>query len=110
MRLHLQPGDVIKVKKHQEILETVTEDLVNRGMSFHPDMVRYCEQSFRVSKRLSRLINERTGHLLELRNECVVLENAPCNGRFTKPLLCPRGMSPYWREIWLEKVDAGGAS
>ena len=102
-RLNVLPGDRIKVRTHAEILETVTEDLVNRGMTFHPDMVRHCSRSFRVSKRLSRLINEKTGQLMELKNECVVLEGARCGGRFTRPLLCPRGMPPYWREIWLKR-------
>ena len=51
-------------------------------------------------------MNEKTGQLLELKNQCLVLEGAPCVGRFTKPLLCPRGMSPYWREIWLERVES----
>jgi hypothetical protein len=40
-----------------------------------------------------------------------VLEGAQCVGKFSKPLLCPRGMSPYWREIWLEPTqgsEAGG--
>jgi hypothetical protein len=99
----LQPGELVKVKTHVEVLETLTEDLVNRGMGFHPEMVPYCARTFRVSKRIRRLINEKTGELMELKNDCLVLEGAPCTGRFTKPLLCPRGMSPYWREIWLER-------
>ena len=106
LRLNLRPGDFVKVRSHAEILETVREDLVNRGMSFHPDMVRHCGHNFRVDKSLSRLINEKTGQVIELKNECVVLEGARCGGRFTKPLLCPRGMSPYWREIWLERTDS----
>jgi len=105
LRLDLRPGDLVTVRSHAEILETVTEDLLNRGMSFHPDMVRHCGRSFRVGKRPARLINEKTGQLMELANECVVLDGARCAGRFTRPLLCPRGMSPYWREIWLERVN-----
>jgi hypothetical protein len=103
--LGLKPGDTVRVKDHPTILSTVTEDLVNRGMAFHPDMVPYCSQTFRVGKSVGRIINEKTGQLIELRNPCIVLEGASCRGRFTKPLLCPRGMSPYWREIWLDPVD-----
>jgi hypothetical protein len=109
--LGVQPGDMVKVKSLDAVLDTVTEDLVNRGMGFHPEMVPYCDRSFRVGRRLRRLMNEKTGTILELKNECLVLEGAQCVGKFSKPLLCPRGMSPYWREIWLEPTqgsEAGG--
>jgi hypothetical protein len=109
--LGVQAGEIVKVKTQAEVLETVTEDLVNRGMGFHPEMVPYCGQSLRVGKRLQRIMNEKTGQVMELKNQCLVLEGAPCNGLYTKPLLCPRGMYPYWREIWLERVPpaASGA-
>ena len=50
-------------------------------------------------------MNEKTGQIMELKNPCLTLEGVGCEGRFTKPLLCPRGMAPYWREIWLEKAQ-----
>lgn len=106
-RLGLRPGELVRVKTHGEVLETVSEDLVNRGMRFHPEMVPYCGKTFRVGKRLRRLMNEKTGQILELKNECLVLEGTTCAGRYTAPLLCPRGMAPYWREIWLQRVEPG---
>ena len=108
--LKLKPGELVTVKKLDEVLDTLNEDLFNRGMGFHSEMVPYCDHTFRVGKRLGRLINEKTGTILELKNECLVLEGAPCLGRFSKPLLCPRGMSPYWREIWLERADDSDAA
>jgi hypothetical protein len=104
--LGLQPGDLVKVKTHKEVLETVNEDLVNRGLGFHSEMVPYCSHTFRVGKRLRRLMNEKTGQIRVLKNECIVLEGTSCEGRFTRPLLCPRGMAPYWREIWLSRADS----
>lgn len=105
LTLNLQPGELVKVRAHDDVLDTVSENLVNRGMGFHPEMVPYCDGTYRVSKRLRRIINEKTGQLIELKNGCLVLEGVPCAGRFTKPLLCPRGMAPYWREIWLERTE-----
>jgi hypothetical protein len=55
-------------------------------------------------------MNEKTGQVMELKNECVILEGAPCVGRYTNPLLCPRGMYPYWRENWLERMEPAGCS
>jgi hypothetical protein len=100
----LHVGDIVRVKSHAEILETVDEELKNRGMSFHAEMVPYCGRELRVFQRAGRIMNERTGKLMVLRNECLVLDGADCVGRYTNPLFCPRSCYPYWREIWLERV------
>jgi hypothetical protein len=105
--LNLQVGELVRVRDHQAILGTVDERLVNRGMGFHPEMVPYCGKTFRVEKRVRKLINERTGKLVELKNPCLVLTGADCIGRYTKPLNCPRASNPYWREVWLERVEPG---
>jgi hypothetical protein len=103
--LGVQVGDLVRVKSQTEILKTVDEDFRNRGMGFHPTMVPYCGREFRVMQRAGRIINERTGKLMVLKNECLVLEGADCVGRYTNPLFCPRSCYPYWREIWLEKGE-----
>ncbi len=104
-RLDLQPGEVVRVKSYREILTTVDEGLRNRGMNFHPEMVPHCGKKFPVLMRVGKLIDEKTGRLMTLKNECIVLDGADCLGRYTKPLRCPRACYPYWREIWLERVS-----
>ena len=37
-----------------------------------------------------------------MRSPCIVLEDIVCEGAFNAS--CPRAITPYWREIWLEKV------
>jgi hypothetical protein len=108
--LNLQRGDVVRVKPHHALLETLTEDWKNRGLGFHPEMVPYCERTFRVERRLTRILDEKTGHLVELKNPCITLEGVHCVGHYAKPLLCPRGMAPYWREIWLERTSDDAVS
>ena len=44
----LKEGDVVRVKGGDEILATVDELLVNRGMAFHPEMMPYCGKTFRI--------------------------------------------------------------
>jgi len=105
VNLGLKEGDFVRVKSSQEILATVDETLVNRGMAFHPVMLPYCGKTFKVQQRVHKLINEKTGQLVELKNSCLVLENAECSGSCTRPLSCPRACPPYWREIWLTRVD-----
>jgi hypothetical protein len=103
--LGLQVGDLVRVRRVEEILETVDKRLFNRGMGFHAEMVPYCGKTFRVKQRLHRIINEKTGRLITLKNSCLVLDGVSCYGRFAQPINCPRAMPPYWREIWLERVE-----
>lgn len=107
VNLGLKEGDLVRVKSADEILATVDEQLFNRGMSFHAEMMPFCGKTFRVSQRVQKIINERTGQLKQLKNSCLVLEGADCHGTCTRPLSCPRACPPYWREIWLERVDDG---
>jgi hypothetical protein len=105
LKLDLRPGELVRIRDHHEILATIDSEFRNRGMAFHPEMVPYCGRTFRVSRRVRRIINEKTGHIMELKNDCLVLEGADCVGRYTKPLFCPRACYPYWREIWLDRVS-----
>jgi len=108
--LGLQVGELVRVKDSEGILDTVDELLANRGMNFHPEMMPYCGKTFRVKERVQRIINEKTGQLKQLKNSCLVLEGADCHGCYTLPLNCPRACYPYWREIWLERVNAAAES
>jgi predicted DNA-binding antitoxin AbrB/MazE fold protein len=105
MKLDLQPGELVRIKSHAEILDTVNLSLMNRGMGFHPELAPFCGKTFAVKGRVRKIINEKTGHLMELKNPCIVLEGLHCGGFFTKPLFCSRDCHPYWREIWLERVN-----
>ena len=105
VNLNLKEGETVRVKSLDQILTTVDELLVNRGMGFHPEMSPHCGKTFRVSQRVRKLINEKTGQLVELKNSCLVLDGADCHGRYSRPLNCPRACPPYWREIWLERVE-----
>ena len=108
--LGLQVGDLVRVKTMEQILDTVDKRLGNRGLGFHPEMAPYCGKTFRVKQRLHKILNEKTGRLMTLKNSCLVLDGVGCNGRYTQPLNCPRALPPYWREIWLERVETGAAS
>ena len=98
----MQPGELVRVKSLEEIVATLDVNNVNRGMSFDGEMVRYCGQEFRVLRRVEQIIDERTGKMLRFKNPCVVLEDVTCVAAYHRQ--CPRGIYPYWREIWLERV------
>ena len=101
--LDLQPGELVRVKSLEEIVATLDTNNANRGMSFDGEMVRYCGREFRVLRRVEQIIDEATGKMLRFKNPCVVLEGVTCVAAYHR--LCPRGIYPYWREIWLERVE-----
>jgi hypothetical protein len=107
-RLGLEPGELVEIKSRDEVFSTVTEANVNRGLYVDEEMTRYCGGQFRVSHRVTQIINERTGEMLHFKNPCIVLDNVTCRAEYSdKRLMCPRRITPYWREIWLRRV--GGA-
>jgi hypothetical protein len=102
--LDLQPGELVRVKSKEEIVATLDTRNRNRGMSFDVEMLKYCGRQVRVLRRVNRIINEATGKLMVLKNPCIILEDVICTSDYHR--LCPRGIYPYWREIWLERVQS----
>jgi hypothetical protein len=112
VELNLQPGELVRVKSHEQILRTVDTSNRNRGMYWDAELVPYCGGTYKVLKRVTKLIGERTGKMQEMKSPCIVLDSVVCQARYSScRLFCPKGMYPYWREIWLERiapVDASG--
>jgi hypothetical protein len=105
-RLSVQPGEQVRIKSYREILNTLDVNEFNRGMKFDAEMVPFCGKTYRVLDRVRRIINERTGKMLDLRNECIILDGVTCQACYAKQRrFCSRGIYPYWREIWLQRVD-----
>jgi hypothetical protein len=104
--LNLQPGELARVKSHQEILQTLNTGSKNRGMYWDAEMVPYCGGTYRVLKRVTKTLDEKTGKMLEMKNPCIILDSVVCQSRYSGcRLFCPRSIYPYWREIWLERVE-----
>ena len=105
-KLDLQPGEVVRVKSYRDILGTCDRANKNRGMRFDAEMVPYCGGTYRVLKRVTRIIDEMTGRMQILRNACIILEGVVCQARYSEcRLFCPRSVYPFWREIWLERIQ-----
>jgi hypothetical protein len=107
-KLGLQSGDLVEVRPLEEIGATLDDNLKHRGLSFSEEMSPACGKRFRVKNRVDRLIDERTGKMIELKNDCIVLDGFVCNGnRSPGALFCPRESYPLFREAWLRRVDDG---
>lgn len=108
--LNLQPGELVQVRTRDEIMSTINEDRKNRGLTFDVEMVPYCGKMFRVLGRVERLINEKNGAMTQISGDCIILEGVTCSGCFSdNRLFCPRSVYPYWREIWLKRVNGPDA-
>ena len=101
--LDLQPGELVEVKSKEEILETLDRTGHNRGLRFDVEMLKYCGRRARVQSRVSRIVDEKTGRMLRLPGDCIILEGVICTADYHQ--FCPRSIYPYWREIWLRRVQ-----
>jgi len=106
--LNLQPGELVEVRSKEEILATVDRRLRNRGLSFDREMVKYCGHRYRVLRRVEKIVDEKTGAMMQLPKDCIILDGVICVGDLHE--FCPRGIYPYWREIWLRRVEEPAGS
>ncbi len=105
-RLNLKPGDYVRTKSQAEIEQTLDESGKNRGLSFDPEsMAPFCGRTFRVRASVTKILDEVTGKMLQMKQPCIILEGVFCNSEYSNCRLnCPRAIPAYWREIWLERV------
>jgi hypothetical protein len=102
-QLDLLPGDLVRIKSKEEIEATLDTTGRNRGLSFDGEMSNYCGRTARVRARVNRLIEESNGEMIDIKSDCILLEGVVCAGDYHR--FCTRAIFPYWREIWLEKID-----
>jgi len=102
--IDLQPGEVVRVKRKSEIEQTLDHNSRNRGLWFDGDMHRFSGGEYRVATRVEQLIDEKSGKMVHLRNPCIVLESVSATGEYLA--FCPQNERIFWREAWLERVEA----
>jgi hypothetical protein len=103
--LDLQPGDLVQVRDPTEIEGTLDANGLLRGLSFDREMLPYCGGTYRVQDRVQRLIDDRTGRMIEIASDCLILQGVVCSGeRSHGRWFCPREIYPYWREAWLRPM------
>lgn len=101
--LNLQRGEIVEVRSFDEIVTTLDKHGKNKGLTFEPDMKIFCGKQFKVRNRLDKMILERSGKMIDVKNS-VILEGVTCECYFAFGG-CPRKEFQYWREIWLKRVN-----
>jgi hypothetical protein len=104
-KLDLRPGELVQVRTLAEIELTLNAGQRNRGLWFDIEMLPHIGRTYRVHSRVERILEEKTGRMLTLKGDCIVLEDVVCSGCLSKDrLFCPRGLYLFWREVWLKRV------
>ncbi len=98
--LNLQPGELVEVKTSQEIMATLDRSGRTRGLSFMPEMWKFCGKSYRVFKRVDQIMVESTGSLRKIYNT-VLLDGVYCDG--SEHRNCDSSCFHYWREAWVRR-------
>jgi hypothetical protein len=79
--LSLQAGDLVNVLSKGEIMRTLNDLQQNRGLFFDVEMVPYCgRRDLEGLRRVERIINEKDGRMMEMRNPCPVLDGSRVAG------------------------------
>jgi hypothetical protein len=102
LRLDLRSGELVEVKRFGEIRETLDVKNRNRGLSFDVEMTKYCGGTYRVLSRVEQIIDHKSGAMVRLDNDCIILEGVTTRGDHHR--FYPQNEYPFWREIWLRRV------
>ena len=79
-KLGLEAGELVEVRSLDEIGATLDDGARHRGLRYSEELTAACGKRFRVKNRVDRLIDENTGRMIELKNDCIVLEGFVCSG------------------------------
>jgi hypothetical protein len=104
--LNIQPGELVRVRPADEIEATLDETGHNRRLSFDREMLPYCGRTLRVKERVDQIIEDKTGRMLKIPKDTLILEGAVCSGqRSAGRWFCPRKIYPFWREAWVQRIE-----
>jgi hypothetical protein len=102
--LGLEVGDWVEVRSAKEIFATLDQHGKFKGLSFTPEMMKFCGKRFKVYKKLENIILEATGELRRIKSPTVLLEGVFCDGEAHGK--CDRSCFCFWREAWLRRADS----
>ena len=99
----------MRIRSKEEIARTLGRDGKHKGLWFDREMLPFCGKTVRVLRKVDRIIDERSGRMIEMKNDCYILEGIVCSGdRSFSRRFCPRAIYPYWRACWLEPLTEVG--
>jgi hypothetical protein len=106
VKLDVKAGDRVRVKPLAEINTTLSVNNRNRGLAYNPEMSPFCDREHKVEHRITRIVDEKSGRMLDMKGSCILLEGGYCESRYhPEALFCPKRIPQYFREAWLERAE-----
>jgi hypothetical protein len=100
----LRSGDAVRVRSEAEILATLDATGRLDGLPFMPEMLRYCGSTARVYKRADKTCDTITPGSHRRLHDTVHLDGLRCDGEAHGG--CQALCLLFWKEDWLERIDA----
>jgi len=99
----LRPGDLVTVRSFPQISSTLDDSGSLDALPFLPEMLKYCGQTFRVRRRVNKLIQEGVGASMRRIKNVVLLDGTVCDGKAHDG--CQRACFPLWKLAWLKPAE-----
>lgn len=107
--LNLKAGDLVEVRKEDEILSTLDKRGRLDNLPFMPEMLQYCGKRFLVYKRADKTCDTISEKFVSRRMyNTVHLLNLRCDGEAHGE--CDATCLFFWKELWLKKIKDGSTS
>ena len=111
----LKSGDMVMIRSPREIMQTLDANGTLDGLPFMPEMLEFCGKRFRVLNRVVQSTIDAAfiscpvdSFVREFRNnDVIILRGVRCCG--AQHDSCQRGCSIFWKDAWLQKVNADDA-
>jgi len=103
-QLNLQPGELVEICDLEKMRQTVDRQGRNRGLVCDIELKKFSGKRYRVRSRLDRMISETTGEMRQVKGTVLLDGNTCMCARVFGG--CPREEYCYWREVWLQRVEA----
>jgi hypothetical protein len=101
---YLTAGDLVQVLPIDEIRKTLDENDQTDGLTFMPEMQKYCGTKREILRRVKYLFDEHVWKMKKIKN-IVILKGVICNGEDKlSEEGCDRGCYFCWAEKWLKKI------
>jgi len=101
---NIQPGDIVRVLKEDEIKSTLDENRKHKGCFFMNEMYQHCNQDYVILKEVKFFYDEARKRICKCK-DMFMLKGANCSGRQRLYLFpCDRNCFFFWHKDWLKKI------
>jgi hypothetical protein len=99
----LRPGDLVRIRRPEQILATLDANGAKGGMPFMPEMLAFAGETVRLAASAHRTCDTITFRGQRRTRDLVHLDGLRCTGEAHGG--CQAGCLLFWNKAWLERAD-----